>query len=127
MKNNHGQVLVLFILLLPIFLLLLAIVIDLGLLYYEDKKLENTVKESVSYGLKHQSDVDIEEKIKNLAHKNIDSIKDITIYQEENYIQVTVVEKYKGLFPYLFKNNIYEIENTYYGYLSEGKTVINKE
>lgn len=127
MKNNRGQVLILFVLMIPVFLLLLAIVIDLGLLYYEDKRLENTVKESVLYGLKHQSDVDVQERIRNLVNKNIDSIKDITVYQEENYIQVTVIENYKGLFTYLFKNNIYEIENTYYGYLSEGEFVINKE
>lgn len=127
MKNNQGQVLVLFILLIPIFLLLFALIIDLGLLYNESRSLEGITKESVSYGLKNQDDIDIENKIEMLVKTNKEKLSDITIHKEKDYLQVQVVEKYSGLFPFLFQNSLYEIEVTYYGYLEDGSIVIHKE
>ena len=127
MKNNQGQVLVLFILLIPIFLLLFALIIDLGLLYNENRSLEGITKESVSYGLKNQDDIDIENKIEILVKKNKERVSDIIIHKEKDYLQVQVVEKYSGLFPFLFQNSLYEIEVTYYGYLEDGSIVIHKE
>lgn len=127
MKSDKGQVLVLFVLLMPIFLLLLALVIDVGLLYIEDKHLESSVRECVLYGLENRDDYEISNKIESLIEKNTSDDVKITIHDDGEHLQVSVVQKYQGLFPFLFKNNIYEIEVTYYGYLLEGNVVIQKE
>ena len=45
MKNKNGQALIMFILLLPILLMLMAFVIDTSVLYSEKIKIENIIKE----------------------------------------------------------------------------------
>lgn len=127
MNNSKGQVLVLFIVLLPALLTLLTLVIDLGLLYSEDKHIESSMKEAIEYGLKHQSDADISEQITQLLNQNISDIDNIEIEKQENYLQIKVEKEYVGLFQGLFSNNIYDIYNSYYGYINEGQQIINKE
>ena len=127
MMNNKGQVLVLFILLIPVFLMLFAFVIDLGLLYTEDKKIESSINETIEYGLQHISDNTIEEKIISLLNSNIKEISKTETKVEDGYIYINVEKQYQGMFKFLFENNIYEINNSYHGYLNDGKIIINKE
>ena len=125
--NNKGQVLVLFILLIPVFLMLFAFVIDLGLLYTEDKKIESSINETIEYGLQHISDNTIEEKMISLLNSNIKEISKTETKVEDGYIYINVEKQYQGMFKFLFENNIYEINNSYHGYLNDGKIIINKE
>ena len=127
MMNNKGQVLVLFILLIPVFLMLFAFVIDLGLLYTEDKKIESSINETIEYGLQHISDNTIEEKMISLLNSNIKEISKTETKVEDGYIYINVEKQYQGMFKFLFENNIYEINNSYHGYLNDGKIIINKE
>ena len=127
MNNSKGQVLVLFVILLPILIMVLALVVDLGLLYVNDKQIESSMREVVQYALKNQDDVEILQKVTELLNKNIDDIDDIDIKKEENYFQLTVKKQYEGLFKGFFSTNIYQITNHYYGYINEGQLIINKE
>lgn len=124
--NNKGQVLVLFVLLIPVLLLAVAFVIDIGLLMEDKKHLDISIKESVYYGLNNIDSSELELKIQELLNKNVKNIEQITINQDDDYLEVDVKKDYKGLFTFLFKNNIYEIESTYYGYISDDKLTINK-
>ena len=96
-------------------------------LYNENKHLKSSVKASVSYGLKNQGDSEIENKIEMLIKKNVSEEIEVTVHQETDYLQVNAVQKYHGLFPNLFQNNLYEIEVTYYGYLVDNDIIIHKE
>ena len=49
--NNRGQTLVMFILMLPLLLIVLCLVVDIGMLSLEKKKLENTLKDAIYYEL----------------------------------------------------------------------------
>lgn len=125
--NNKGQVLILFVLLIPCLLLAMAFVIDIGILYQENKHLENAVKDGVYYGLNNEEITNTKEKIEELITKNVEDIEEINIQSDDDYLQIYVKKDYKGLFSFLFKNNIYEIESTYYGYIRDEKIIINKE
>lgn len=127
--NNKGQTLVMFIILLPILLMVFALIIDLGLLGIEKRKIENEVKSTITYGLKNIEEKDLELKLKKLLIKNIDDLEDkninIKIKIINNYISITVNKKYKPVFN-IIKNN-YDITVTYKGNISNDRISIIKE
>ena len=127
MNNSKGQVLVLFVLILPIVLMGLVLVIDLGLLYSEDKHIENSIKDALQYGIQNREDKTIVEKITHLLNENVNDIDNVEIINQENYLKVEVEKRYEGLFQGIFPTNIYNIKNTYYAYINDGELVINKE
>ena len=49
MKNRNGQVLIAFMLMLPLILLFLGLIIDIGLVFIEKRKIENNIKSVISY------------------------------------------------------------------------------
>ena len=127
MNNCKGQVLVLFVLILPIILMGLVLVIDLGLLYSEDKHIENSIKDALQYGIQNSEDKEVIEKITRLLNENISDIDNIEIKNQENNLKIEVEKKYEGLFRGIFPTNIYNIKNAYYAYINDGELVISKE
>lgn len=117
----------LFILLIPVFLLLFAFVVDIGFLYVESKQMASSVEDSVEYGLKNIENENIKEKIEILINQNIKDVASINVEQRENTLYVSVQKEHDGMFDFIFKNNIYKLESSYYGYVHNGKLVINKE
>ena len=103
MKNNKGQALVEFILILPVILAILLVIIDLGKIFNEKNTLENT-------------SIDIIELYKN--GKSIDEIKNkyldinITTNIEDNYITIKLKKEIEIITPGLniFLDNPYPIE-----------------
>ena len=103
MKNNKGQALVEFILILPVILAILLVLIDLGKIFNEKNTLENT-------------SIDIIELYKN--GKSIDEIKNkyldinITTNIEDNYITIKLKKEIEIITPGLniFLDNPYPIE-----------------
>ena len=64
--NNKGQILIIFVIMLPILLIILSIAIDLGLLYVDKRNMDNNLKDAVTYYLNHKEDYLIEENTKTL-------------------------------------------------------------
>ena len=48
MKNNKGQALVEFVIILPVMLLLIFSIIDFGIVIYEKNNLENVISDAVT-------------------------------------------------------------------------------
>lgn len=63
--NNKGQALVEFVLLLPVFLIILLVVVDFGNLLYSKNKLENDSNDMVRI-IKNDSDIDLDEDYPNI-------------------------------------------------------------
>ena len=90
MKNNKGQALVEFILILPVILAILLVIIDLGKIFNEKNTLENT-------------SIDIIELYKN--GKSIDEIKNkyndisITTNIENNYLTLKLKKEIEIITP----------------------------
>ena len=110
--NNKGQVLVCFILLIPIILTSLSMVVDLGLFSLEKRKMSNAIKDAVEYGSKHLEDNNIDMTLKDLIKSNIEDVtdKDINVYIDNSYIEIKVEKKYSG--PFRLVTN-QEIEISY--------------
>lgn len=126
MPRSKGQVLVSFILMIPVILLTLALVIDLGLYGVEKRKIDNTVKDAVKYGLDNIKESDTSNYIKALLMKNIDGITDnnINIKIDNNYVSVKVIKMYKAKFK-ISKN--LEIKSSFYGNIKDDIKEIKKE
>lgn len=98
--NHKGQVLVLFLLLLPILLLLSALVIDIGFSYIEKRKIENVVKDTILYGLDHLEEEENVQKINmaNLLKQNISDIFELSIRIQNDTIKIRIEKKIKPIF-----------------------------
>lgn len=128
--NNKGQTLVLFILLLPIILLLLCLTIDLGRLLIEKRKIENVIKDAIKYELNiNENDTEISKnRLTNTIIKNIKNVKIKNIDISSNQvITISIYKQSEGIFTNLFKNDLFDINLTYKGYMDNSNIVIKKE
>ena len=99
--NNKGQILIIFVIMLPILLIILSIAIDLGLLYVDKRNMDNNLKDAVIYYLNHKEDYLIEENTKTLLNKNIKNLDNIEINDNEFYVEITITKK-RNSFTSLF-------------------------
>jgi len=113
--NNKGQVLIIFVIMLPIFLLLVTFIIDLGMLSIEKRKISNNAYDAVNYYLENFN----KEKTIKLLEDNLQNI-DIEIFDNAEYVEITVKKEYKGIFNIIYDN---EIIITYKG-IKENKEII---
>ena len=102
--NNKGQVLIIFVILLPIILLLLTFIVDYGFLSIEKRKVENSVTEGINFYIRNANNDDVLVKTQKLLNSNLDDV-DINIIDTEDYVEITVVKYYKPIFKSILKDN----------------------
>ena len=115
--NNHGQVLILFIVFIPIFIALLTIAVDLGLITYNKKNLNGINIAALNYVKQNIEDYD-EEEIKNIVLMNDKSIKIIKLEDKNNNINLVLNKKIDSIFGSIIGLREYNISSSY---------MINKE
>lgn len=113
MKDNKGQTLVFFIILLPIILFILIFIIELSNMNYEKNKLDNLTYTIVSYKLDNKN-------VYELLKENDKNIK-LTISNNE----IELKKKYKYIFFKILSDDEY-IKSKYKGYIKNNKKVIKK-
>ena len=121
--NNKGQVLVMFVLLIPIFLLILVLVVDISNLFIKKNELNNINYLAIDTILEKNID-DLE--IKDLILKND---KDIIINKlsiNNDVIEISLEKDYDGIFSHLVNKEIYTIESNYKGYKENNKKIIER-
>lgn len=123
--NKKGQVLVLFLILLPFLLLLVGLIVDLGIAYNEKRKIEHAITDSISYALDHINEEETSLKINmtNLLKENIKDVYEIRIEMKDNKVYVRLEKRIDTIF--LPKNQI--IKLSYQGELINGEKRIKKE
>lgn len=119
--NNKGQTLVIFVIILPILLIMLTLVIDLGFLYIEKRNIENDVYDSVDYYLENINDTDIETKVNELLNKNISDIDNITINETEEYVEISILKTRESLYSII--TNSTDINISYKGFKNNNKII----
>lgn len=126
--NNKGQTLVAFIILIPVLIMIFTLVVDLGLLSIEKRKIDNEIKSTITYGLKNIETDNLDLKLRNLLIKNIEDIdnKNIEIKIENNYIKITLIKEKTSLFKLIGKDK-YEINSSYVGIIQNKRIKIEKE
>jgi len=128
MKDNRGQVLVAFVILIPIIIMLMVLIIDVGLLYTEKRNTENVVKDIISYGL---DNLDLEEgilqtKLTKLVNANLNDVKLLNIEITENSIEINITRNKKSEFSNIYKDAKYEIKVSYVGNITDSIKDIRK-
>ena len=123
--NNRGQSLVLFVLLIPLVLMILYAVYEIGRMTLLKHELDNINAIALDYGINKINDENIDLEIKELIEKNkndIDQI-DIRILDDKMYI---VLEDSLSKRTYLFKN-IFIVKSSYVGYIDNDKKIIERD
>ena len=125
MLNNKGQSLVMFILIIPIFLGIMVLVIDIGNVIYYKQDIDNINKVVINYGLSHMDDEDVLSNMKELAKLNN---KDLSIEIVFNDMEYYVSSSYyvNGIFSSIFKMKGFVVKSKYKGYKDLDKNVIKK-
>ena len=121
--NKKGQMLVLFIILLPLILMFVGLIIDTGYLYIEKRKVDLIVKDTVEYGIKNYNDT-TEEDLYELLKKNIDNIDEYKIIKKSNTLKVSVLIQKESIFSFIFNKEKYEISASYKGMYENNKIKI---
>lgn len=123
MKNNKGQSLVMFILIIPFILLILWMVIDIGKMVLNKTELDNINKLVLDYGLDKLND-NPEEVINELIIKND---KDIKIKKVDVLDGKIYVEIYKRAEFGLFRDSeTIKVKSSYVGYMVDDKKIIER-
>ena len=121
--NNKGQVLVMFVLLIPIFLLVLVLIVDISNLYIKKDELNN-INYLVIDSLLDKKIDDLE--IKNLILKNDKDIIINYININDEVIEISLEKEYNGIFSHLVRMDKYNIESNYKGYKENNKKIIER-
>ena len=124
--NKRGQVLVAFVLLLPIMFMLIGLVIDCGYLYIEKRNVDNNIKDALEYGLKNIDNDNIEDKMTKQLNLNIKEIEKLNVFINDNIVEIELEKSKKSIFTLVFSKHRYSISSHYKGYIKEEKIVIRK-
>ena len=92
--NNKGQALVMFVVIIPIFLLIITLVYDMAGIIYEKNRLSNVAYMTVDYGLDNIEEVKESELIE-LITKNIDNPNYISVSIDSEQIEVKITKEIK--------------------------------
>ena len=119
MKKNSGQVLILFILILPILFMILGLVIDVGLSYLEKRKVDNVINEAIYYAL--NDDNNVLDNTRKYIQKNIDNIDNLNVSLNDNIVEIKLSKRHKSLFVNILKKNDNLITANWFGYKDNDK------
>ena len=100
MLNNRGQSLVLFVIILPIILLILLFVIDIGQAINLKLELDNINNIALDYGLDYLFNDDLVYELEELIKTNKQDIDSVNINVEDNKIYIDMNEQYDGILSF---------------------------
>ena len=123
--NNKGQSLVMLVLIIPIFLLILTLVYDVGNAIYEKDRLSNTNYLTIEYGL-NNIDTVTENDLKNLIEQNTSNLKYIYVTIEDNQIEIKMEKDAKSIIGKMFNFNLVKIISHYKGKIINNQKEIER-
>ena len=123
--NNKGQSLVMFVLIIPIVLLILILVYDIGNAIYEKNRLSNTSYLAVSYALDNIGKIDENDVVRYIL-KDSDNLNNISVVIKDNSIDIELEKKIKGLFSRSFDLELTTVRSKYKGTIDNDKKNIER-
>lgn len=124
--NNKGQSLVLFILLIPVMLLILVSVYEVGKLVLIKNELDDIGKLAVNYGVLKIDDENVINDVRELVLKNKSDIDKVEVSIVDNKLYVSLEDKIEDELLLIGKFNGLTLTSSYYGYMDEEKKIIRK-
>ena len=125
--NNRGQSLISFVLIIPIILMILFMVYDIGNMVLLKEKLDNINYLAINYGLDKLTLDDIDNKLNDLIKKNKDDIDKTFISINDNKIEIVLEDKIENKLSLINKFKIFNVRSKYVGYIENDKKVIRKD
>ncbi len=125
--SNNGQSLVIFAVFLPFIIMLLAFIIDYGMLKISKNRLDSINKMTLKYGMKNINN-NPKEKMDNLIKTNDNDITryDIDINEENKSIRLTLNKKINSFSYKIIKKEEYDLKSVYEGYIKDNKIIIER-
>lgn len=124
--NNKGQTLALFVIFLPVLLLLLVLVIDIGKAIVKKVELNNISEIVLEYGLDNLEEENLEDDLLNLVKLNNSDINQIDIDIVDNKIYIRLLDNSDSVFKRIISTNKFDIESNYVGYIVDNKKRIER-
>ena len=135
MLNNRGQSLILFVIVLPVLLLILVLVIDIGRVVSLKQELNNISEIVLDYGIDYlNNDMDdnidsissIENKLIEIIELNKDDIDEIDVRIDNNKINILLSDSVDGIFSSILDIDMFDIKSSYVGYMDNNKKRIER-
>ena len=126
MLNNKGQSLVLFVVVLPILLLVLVLVIDIGRAICLKQELNNVNKLVLDYGLDNLDNENIVNELTKLVNLNNDEVDEIDIQIDNNKLYIKLNSDFDMMLSGLIDISIFDINSYYVGYMEDNEKRIEK-
>lgn len=105
--NNKGQVLVLFLLLVPLVLILFAYVVDKCYLLYQENSQNNIGDTVCSYAIDSNK---TEDEIKQLTLENDSKIENIKVIRNNEHVEIILEKEIDSLFGKILGMDTYKIK-----------------
>lgn len=125
--NNSGQTLIMFVILVPVIILLMALVIDISYLYRENARLESTTKNIIKNLYDNKDSSNINEMVIQLYQKNEIDTKKLKVNIENEHFKITNEYKIDSIFGKIIGLKKYEVKISMRGYLKDSKLKVIKE
>lgn len=123
--NNKGQSLVTFVLVLPILLLILLTIYDIGNMVLLKNELRNISYIVLDYGISNVDDDNLIQDMKALVLKNKSDVDDISIAKDDDgRIHVLLYDTVNTKISF---SNIFKIKVSYVGYMDDNKKIIERD
>ena len=123
--NNKGQSLVTFILIIPIILLIVLALYDIGNMALLKNELRNISYIVLDYGLDNIDSESVTQDMKALVLKNKSDIDSVSIEKtDDDKIHVVFNDSFNTKISF---SNIFKIKVAYVGYLEEDKKIIERD
>lgn len=126
MLNNKGQSLILFIIIMPILLLIMILIVDIGRVYVLKNELQNISNIVVDYGLDNIDSIDLEEKMLELVTINKNNVLYVDIDINDRVIYLTLKDNVSGILSSVIGKSIFEVNVSYMGYMDDGNKRIER-
>ncbi len=117
--NNKGQTLVMFVALMPLFIFIMILVIDIGGIILSKQELNDINYMVIDYGLDSNSN---ESELIELLTLNTTDMSNIAVDIQSGVIKVTTRKEVKGLIGNTFNFKMYEVVSSY-----EGRIINNRK
>ncbi len=125
--KHKGQTLVAFVIIVPVFIIFLAFVVDTSYLFKEYTHLNNTTKTILKNTYQKRLESDYYDIVKNLFQKNNISVENLEAIVDENKVEIFNRYNIKSIFGQVIGIKQYEIKVEMFGIEKNEKLIVEKE
>ena len=125
--NNKGQTLIMFILLIPLILVIMALVVDTSFVYKEKIKFQSVTKTIMKTTYENKDTTDFNDKTINLYKKNGIDTNNIVIKVNSDSIVIKNQTKVKSIFGNIIGIKNYKVKFSYKIYKENESIKVIKE